>query len=186
MKAFLACLRTSLPLLFLFAVGCGLHVKPYIRTSSSAPANTSIYHHRHINYEVPNQFRAFHDKNDEVTVVYKESRDFGIHLDVPRVGFDKSKGPAENVEHMLPILKKDLEREGRKEIKEVTQTFGNNAFYGFSYREENYHRETFDGVILVGKIYIISQIYFPLESDAKKYPGVRKSITSILEKMNHD
>lgn len=174
----------SLYISILFVIGCG---NPKITSvlPDTASLKNQLFRNKHIIYSVPPQFSISRNKKEEVTIVFKANHDFGIDFAVPKVAKDRSKSPSEIISNIVPILRKDLEREGKGEVQTVTRAFGNNKFYGFSYKDK-IRREILDGFLTVGKSFIPLQIFWPLDSDLDKNQVIRKEIQSILGEIKRE
>ncbi len=134
-----------------------------------------------ISYEIPKGISIIRSSDGEVAIASDYSKEFGISHLRPKLA-KKGLVLDDIIVESLPLLERDLLREGKKEVSSKSKSFGKNQFRGFVYANEH-NRENYDGYMAVGKHMLDIRFYLPKSAEVGKLGDIRSSLISVLTKL---
>lgn len=154
---------------------------PSYSGANSTRSERTFVSHR-IQYEIPSGFSIREGRDGEVVIVSDGNKNFGISHLRPKVPKDASHTSMEIVQMLIPTLKRDLIREGKKSLQPSSEQFGPNSFVGFSY-DDLLARQTLDGYLVVGKRVLDMRIYLPQQNPNSKDQQTTEALRHVLSTM---
>lgn len=160
-------------------VGCN---KPATAPPYKSLSSAQEFSYNHIRYRIPSGFSIERNMEGEVVIAVDNTKNFGISHLRPKVA-KPGQSLSGGLINILPLLRKDLEKEGKQHLQRIDLHFGKSSFSGYSYQNE-YNRDNLDGYLIVGKYLLDIRIFLPKAASTGKELQTREALLKILADMS--